>query len=137
MYQEEQTTAGAPAHGNGSPLPPWQVQTLVKLEGLRCLPRGWDSHDGLPLQPEAAAAVEGLLRELRDLDLPVPGVVLGPEGTVQLEWRRDGRELELEVQAPGVIHSLRVFVDGRMEEGNLGPDLGSEARRLSRWLLEG
>src|SRR5438046_1744982 len=130
MSHPMQPAVDAPAPSSGPALASWLTEALSKLEQLRRLPRGWDSHDGLPLQHEIGAAAQRILLGLRDQDLPVPAVVLGSGGTVQLEWRRAGRELEVEIEGPSVGVFLQVYPDGRMVEGTLQDDLVGGVRCL-------
>ena len=134
-HPTQQPAASSEVPANG-PAASWVAEAQRKLDQLRRLPRGWDSHDGLPLQPEIGTAAQHVLDRLRDQDLPIPAVVLGSGGTVQLEWRQGGKELELEIEGPDSCTFLRVYPDGHMEEGTIQDDLASGVRRLTRWLME-
>src|SRR5712691_9273818 len=69
---------------------PWVIDAAKKLEALGRLPTGWDSYGGLPLDSDAKNLTVSALGWLEDKNLPVPAVVLGSAGTVQLEWRVKG-----------------------------------------------
>ncbi len=114
----------------------WLVQTMEKLQALARLPANWDSHGGLALQPAICHAAMAVLGWLENHELPVPGVVLGSSGTVQLEWQYDGRELQVEILTPVAIGWLKIAADGSMEEGH-EPATPEQFRRLTEWLLRG
>ena len=80
--------------------PDWSRRLLKSIAELGMLDQGWDSYGGRPVDPECAAvAVEFLLRVL-DRNSPQPSVAPTNRGGIQLEWHRDGAELEIEVEAP-------------------------------------
>lgn len=120
-----------------SQAPAWLARALEKLESLAQLKENWDSHGGLRLRADVRASVARLLDELRTEELPIPAVVLGSAGTVQLEWRVAGRELEIEALPCGSFEFLRVSPDGRTEEGALSGDKPEELRHLARWVVHG
>jgi hypothetical protein len=115
----------------------WVVQAARKLDRLARLEENWDSHRGLPLQPEAKQLTVDVLDWLNRMPLPIPAVVLGSGGTVHLEWRRRGKELELGLGGPSRMEYLRVHPHGRVEEGEETDNLPSRVRDLTSWLLEG
>lgn len=118
-------------------MPVWLLKSLEKLHHLSQLGPGWDSHGGLPLQPEVRDFAVCLLGWLEEEELPVPTVVLGSGGTVQFEWQVKGRELQVEVQAAGRLSWLKVHPDGDMEEGQVDPVIPDLLRGLVRWVIRG
>lgn len=116
----------------------WVLQVLKKLESFGRLKRNWDSHDGLPLSTEAKRTTFDALGWLKNQELPVPTVVLGSGGTVHLEWRANGKELEVGFDDRGIAEYLKVESDGCWEEGE---DVDEEIREklitLAEWLKNG
>jgi hypothetical protein len=116
----------------------WVLKVLRKLESLGSLQRNWDSHDGLPLSRKAQQTTVDALEWLKHQDLPVPAVVLGSGGTVHLEWRTNGKELEVGFNEHGLAEYLKVDSDGCWEEGE---DVNEEIREklvaLAGWLKNG
>jgi hypothetical protein len=117
--------------------PTWQVEALKKLSVLGTLLKGWDSYGGLPLRSDVRQAAADLIDWTEAEDLPVPAVVLNSGGTVQFEWRYQGREVEVEVLGKHSLRFLKVHSDDRMEEGEVSGDLAEQVRRLVDWLRHG
>jgi hypothetical protein len=115
----------------------WVFEAAKKLEALGRLQPGWDSYNGLSLRPEARELTLQVLDLLGMHNLPVPAVVLGSGGTVHLDWRTKGRELEVELERGNSLNYVKVTPQGDIQEGTAtvkGPEnLGG----LSHWLLHG
>jgi len=111
----------------------WVIKAARKLEALGQLKRNWDSHDGLPLSQEAKRMTFDALKWLKNQDLPVPAVVLGSGGTVHLEWRSKGKELEIGFDDRGFAEYLKVDSHGEMEEEE---DINDEIREKLMTLVE-
>ncbi|MGH7169348.1 MAG: hypothetical protein ACRELG_03615, partial [Gemmataceae bacterium] len=116
----------------------WVVEAAKKLEALGRFQKGWDSYDGLPIKLGAKRLALQVLGWLRKDELPVPAVVLGSAGTVQLEWRARGKELEVELRDDDSIEYVKVFpADREIEEGEAASDLSAKLHELTGWLLHG
>jgi hypothetical protein len=118
---------------------PWVLDAVKKLQEIGKLSAGWDSYEGVPLDSHARRLTVNALGWLGGNDLPVPAVVLGSSGTVQLEWRVNGKELEIEL-GRGKIGLLQVYPGGDIkesEEGEETADLPQKLRKLTCWLLHG
>jgi hypothetical protein len=113
----------------------WVLQAAQKLEALGRLRVGWDSYGGLPLKKGTRTLTVRVLDWLRKDELPVPAVVLGSGGTVQLEWRTKGKELEVELRDNDTIEYVRVFPGGDIEDGEAAHDISERLQSLSQWLL--
>jgi hypothetical protein len=116
---------------------PWVIDAAKKLEALGKLSKGWDSYGGLPLNLNARKLTVSSLGWLEDKNLPVPAVVLGSAGTVQLEWTMKGRELEIELGKDDGIEFLKVQPTGETEEGEEKINVPQRLRGLTSWLLNG
>jgi hypothetical protein len=115
---------------------PWVLEAVKKLDAIGKLRRGWDSYDGLPLSAGAKRMTFDALEWLKGQNLPVPAVVLGSSGTVNLEWRTNGKELELELGLGegGAIEYVKVDAQGEMEEGVESAAIEERLRTLTDWL---
>ncbi len=113
----------------------WVFEATRKLEALRRLRAGWDSYAGLPLKPEARNFTVRILGWLGREELPVPAVVLGSGGTIQLEWRAKGKELDVELRDNDTIEYVKASPGGEIEEGEAGPNLPAKLQHLAGWLL--
>jgi hypothetical protein len=132
----EQTTISAGRlvlHGSSAP---WVIDAAKKLEAIGRLSTGWDSYGGAPLDPDAKRLTVNALGWLENDYLPVPAVVLGSSGSVQLEWRANGRELEVELDKNG-IEFVKIHADSTIEEGEEKANLPQELQRLTWWLMHG
>jgi hypothetical protein len=117
----------------------WVLEAVKKLEAIGRLQRNWDSYDGLPLTRESRELTILVLRQLQKQasDLPVPAVVLRSDGSIQLEWEIEGRELELGLNAGMEIEYAKVTPQGQIEE--MTGDANNEGiiAYLTRWLRSG
>jgi hypothetical protein len=113
----------------------WVLEAAKKLEALGRLRAGWDSYGGGPLKQGAKNLTVRVLGLLRTDELPVPAVVLGPGGTVQLEWRAKDKELEVELRDNDTIEYVKVCPSGDIEEGEAAADLPARLHDLSHWFL--
>jgi hypothetical protein len=119
-----------------APTAEWVLETAKKLEALGRRRPGWDSYGGLPLKPGAKSLTLHILRWLGTEELPVPAVVLCSAGTVQLEWKSKGKELEVELLDNNTFEYMKVLPGGETEEGEDAIDLSGRIHALSRWLRQ-
>jgi len=112
----------------------WVIEAAKKLEALGRFQTGWDSYGGLSLRSGAKHLTLQVLGWLRKEELPIPAVVLGSAGTVQLEWRAKGKELEVEIRDNDTIEYVKVSPAGEIEEGEAASDLSRKLRDLTDWL---
>ena len=69
------------------------------LDDLRKLQPNWDSYGGKQIDP---AAIDGAARLLNRLEYPASWhVVPCSDGSVQLEWHRDGLDIEIHISRAG------------------------------------
>ena len=115
---------------------PWVFLAVCKLETLESRKEGWDSYGGLPLQSDARELTVHTIKQLGGENLPVPSVVLGSDGTVQLEWRKGGRELDLDLTDKDRIEFVKCDPNGEMEDGFTDSQSSVQLRRLATWLLD-
>ena len=116
---------------------PWQFEAMKMLENLAALPKGWDSYGGERLRPDAKKLAVKLIDWIEMDDLPVPAVVLCSAGTVQFEWKHQGRELEIEVVSHDSVEYLVVHPSGEMQEGAITHDLPDKVRQLTNGCCRG
>lgn len=89
------------------PEPTWLYPVLHRLQHLSRLGDNWDSYGGRPVADEAVfTALSVIARLLSDESVP-PEVAPTSEGGVQLEWHREGEELEIRVTSNGEISAFR------------------------------
>jgi hypothetical protein len=114
----------------------WVFEAAKRLDSLVRLQPGWDSHGGVALRADTKQLTLDVINWLKSERLPVPAVVLGSGGTIHLEWRKRGKELEVGIgERPG-LDFIMVYPDGDIEEGQAKHQLPSRVRDLTSWLLE-
>ena len=117
---------------------PWYHSRWVKvlearLNELTGLPRGWNGYRSLPVSFSCASFAAHLLERICVEGLPPPSLVPGTDGTVQIEWHRNGYDLEIDVLGPGNVIATRVNVaTGDCEE----LDLQSDFTTLAAWVRD-
>jgi hypothetical protein len=86
------------------PIPRWSHGLLMKISELGELEAGWDSYGARPVDPRCAVATAEFVLNLLDRNMPQPTVVATTRGGIQLEWRRAGADLEIEIESPARFH---------------------------------
>ena len=89
-------------------LTPKQAEAMRRLGDLVKLPTNWDSYGSPPPTPRAVDTVMDLLLTIDDWNLPAVLVVPVSGGGLQLEWRMEDRELQLEIAGDGTAQYLQV-----------------------------
>jgi hypothetical protein len=112
---------------------PWVEPALRTLGNLFLLPVGWDSYGGRAPDPSCVLAAWRLLTAVMRDDSPTPAVVPTARGSVQLEWHRNGVDLEIEVVAPRVfVVSFEVRETGEAWEKTLTEDFAELSALMDR-----
>ena len=114
----------------------WVQVAAYKLESLGEHQVGWDSHGGLPLTSEARNITVMAIGWIDQEELPVPAVVLGSAGTVQLEWRLKNNKLEVDLGNGQEIEYFMRDSQGGIVEGQSGSDFGTKLRGLVRKFMD-
>lgn len=96
-------------------LPPWLEATVSALISFLDLPPDWDSYGAKPVNPDIVPAVLELMDLAMRDETPPPTVIPTNRGGVQLEWHRNGVDLEIEFRSIS-----RVFVS--FEDATTGED---------------
>ena len=111
---------------------PWVRIAARKLASLEVHKEGWDSYGGHALTPRARDITVQVLGWLNSEELPVPAVVLGSGGTVQLEWRTRGRKLDVDLGEGEEIEFFMIDQEGHIDEGQTERDFPDRLRTLVR-----
>ena len=88
-------------------VPAWQRPTVESLQDLLQLPRNWDGYGASQIQEQIAQKALMVLVEVMENNAPAPSVVPLSDGGIQVEWHRQGRNLEIEFpagEAPGFYY---------------------------------
>ena len=68
-----------------------------RLEELRALPFGWDGYFGVPVRDDCLYFARRFLAAFGWEDFPMPSLVPGSDGTLQIEWHRNDVDLEVDI----------------------------------------
>lgn len=95
----------------------WRQQVEEKLQKLIRLPVGWDGYGAVPVSFETANFAVRMLESICPTDAPVPYLVPGTVGDIQIEWHTDAVDIELHVRRPNSVHAWRESAaSGRADE---------------------
>jgi len=81
----------------------WFVPVRNSVDELLSLHENWDSYGAAPIRQEFVASASSLLHSIMDQDTPLPAIVPTTPGGVQIEWHRDGIDLEIEIESTSRI----------------------------------
>jgi hypothetical protein len=88
---------------SGEPRPAWFMPVLRGFANLATLTQGWDGSRAntidRPTINRALAAIEQILPS----QAPPPSVAPIPDSGLQIEWHRNGRDLEIEFSPDGSV----------------------------------
>ena len=82
-------------------VPPWIDCVIQSVQALCDLPEGWDSYGAQPVATKSIDNLVHLLWQVVHLDVPTPSIVPTVSGGIQLEWHRQGIDLEIEIPSSG------------------------------------
>jgi hypothetical protein len=83
----------------------WPDSMGDRLAQLLKLPPGWDGHSARPISRTIADYACSLLPRLVRPGIPPPFIAPLASGGLQLEWHRNGWDLEIEIEAPGQLYA--------------------------------
>jgi hypothetical protein len=82
------------------PVGEWSKKINDRLQELIRLPIGWDGYNGIPVSFQHATFAMSLLQHLYYEGLPLPHIVPGNDGSLQIEWHRNNFDIEIDVMGP-------------------------------------
>ena len=74
-----------------------------QFERIAALKSGWDGYRGEPIKPEIINLAQATLEKLMYDGIPVPSIVAGSNGGVQIEWHTHDYDVEIEIVPPDDI----------------------------------
>jgi hypothetical protein len=116
------------------PRPAWREAVMKRLGELVRLEPGWDGYRGEPVSLENATFALRMLEAVCGPDSPIPQIVPGASGDLQIEWHALNADIELHVQAPNSVHAWRQLVGVSGEGDDL--DLTNEFSTVAAWVRE-
>lgn len=115
----------------------WIDKAIGDLLDLADLPDNWDSYGSQRIPNELIDVSKIFLSNLEYENLTPPVVVPISGGGIQFEWRKDNRELEIELVDTRNITYLRIVDTKPFDEDSLNIENSQASRRLIRWLNSG
>ena len=109
------------------PTKPWRNDVMNRLQQLVALPRGWDGYRAEPVSLENAVFTLGILDAVCGPDVPVPQIVPGSHGDLQVEWHLHRGDIELHVRSPLHVRAWRQPAISPIAEEELELDLDFSA----------
>src|SRR5262249_17244565 len=94
----------------------WRSNVVDRLEELVRLPVGWDGYAGEPVSLLNANFALRVLEAVCSPESPVPQIVPGTTGDLQIEWHAPQGEIELHVRAPNDVMAWYRAADSNEEE---------------------
>lgn len=110
----------------------WRRAAVLQLNELGGLPVGWDGYRAPPVRFENASFALRMLESICGTDAPLPQIVPGSGGDLQVEWHLLGGDLELHVRAPNDVHAWRRIAG--QEGGGDSIHLKNDFTEIARWL---
>jgi hypothetical protein len=101
----------------------WAVDVEGRLNDLAGLPRGWDGYASRPVSFTCAQFTANLLEQIFVEGVPAPALVPTGEGGVQIEWHRNGYDVEILILGAYDVLGIRRKLDiNEVEEVELQTD---------------
>ena len=100
---------------------------------LTKLSYGWDGYDGIPVKTEIADFAIRIINEIVCFDMSRPSVVPGSDGTLQLEWHKNGYSVEIDIMEPYAVTAERIDL---VSNENIEIELTDDFSILSNWLKD-
>ena len=93
--------------------PDWEIEADKRLRALALLPKGWNGPNSGPIGAAMAGYIRSILSSVMSFDTPAPSFVPAHGGAVQVEWHRNGLDVELMIYRPFEAELSVLFHDGR------------------------
>lgn len=91
----------------------WRAVVEARLKKLGTYPHGWDGYQSSPPHPSVIAYARSVLNSVMQQDTPAPSIVPMSEGGLQLEWHRNGYDIELAIFSTNDLELSITFPDER------------------------
>lgn len=88
-----------------SAAPAWLQEIAQRLDQLGGFDNGWDGHDARAMAEDAVVMMLHVLQQVAVPGVPMPDMVLSPEGGLQIEWHQNGWDIEIEARSSGDIEA--------------------------------
>lgn len=110
----------------------WRDPVIKRLTELGGLPLGWDGYEGIPVTFENAFFALEMLEACCRGDDPVPQIVPGTNGDLQIEWHLEKGDIELHVLAPNNVRAW--YADEQNEFKGEELSLTTDFHAVIKWI---
>jgi hypothetical protein len=93
----------------------WRLMAEDRLRKLQRLEVGWDGHTGRPVAVSTVYFVLDVLEQIMLPGVPMPSLMPLSNGGLQIEWHRNGWDVEIEVARPNHLHFWAYDISGDRE----------------------
>ena len=93
----------------------WRWQAEQRLVELCCLVRGWDGHNGRPVNRDTAEFAATVIASIMLPTVPMPSIMPLSYGGIQVEWHRNRWDVEIEISEPYHINVYTRNIDNGSE----------------------
>jgi hypothetical protein len=115
------------------PPPAWARELIHRICALGQLSENWDSYGARRIDPRCAMVAINLILSATGPATPTPAIVPTSRGGIQLEWHRNGVDLEIEILSESRLHvSLEDERTGETSERTILPEFQAVAPLLER-----
>lgn len=116
------------------PIRNWREPVVNRLNDLVGLERGWDGYRAEPVTFENANFALRMLEASCSAKAPVPQIVPGVSGDLQVEWHIRNTDIELDIRGPNKVHAW-------CRNESTGPDgeefdLSNDFTIVANWIRE-
>jgi hypothetical protein len=87
------------------PIRRWRDAVVSRLNDLVALERGWNGYTGEAVKFENANFALRMLEASCGVEAPVPQIVPGVAGDLQVEWHIGSTDIELDIRGPNEVHA--------------------------------
>ena len=115
------------------PVRGWLDGVKARFNELVQMRSGWDGYQGAPVSFVNANFALRMLEAVCGENAPMPQIVPGPDGDLQIEWHTIGADIELHVRGPNDVHAWRLVngaADGQERV------LSNDFTLVSAWINE-
>lgn len=112
----------------------WKSVAIDKFKELCDLQLGWDGYNAGPVTFENAYFAMEMLKACCGPDAPIPSIVPGFSGDLQIEWHENGVSIELHVLGPYNVQAWHKSVKTPADGENV--HLINDFMIVAKWLAE-
>ncbi len=109
----------------------WHRRISERIQELVRLAPGWDGYAGRPVSFETGMFACNVLSAIWRWDTPIPQIVPGSAGDLQIEWHMSDTTVELHVLGPNRVSAWRCVVEGDPDGEDI--DLTNDFAPIENW----